>query len=73
MPDAGGLPGEVGEVVRDLTEISRVEVDGGDTEESNENAYAELVEFVRVGVQLLFDELGALRDAPKEPTGAPFH
>ena len=28
-------------------------------EESNESAYAELVEFVRVGVQLLFEELGA--------------
>lgn len=73
MPDAGGLPGEVGEVVRDFTEISRVEVDGSDSAESNESAYAELVEFVRVGVQLVYDELGSLRTAPQEPPAAPFH
>ncbi len=73
LPDAGGLPGEVGEVVRDFTEISRVEVDAGDSEESNESAYSELVEFVRVGVQLVFDELGGLRDVPREAPGAPFH
>lgn len=73
LPDAAGLPGDVGEVVRDFTEISRVEVDGGDSEESNESAYAELVEFVRVGVQLVFDELGALRETPREPPGTPFH
>lgn len=73
LPDAGGLPGEIGEVVRDFTEISRVEVDKADSEESNESAYAELVEFVRVGVQLVFDELGALREPPREPPGTPFH
>lgn len=73
IPDAGGLPGEVGEVVRDFTEISGVEVDGGDSEESNESAYAELVEFVRVGAQLVFDELGSVREVPSEPAGAPFH
>ncbi len=73
LPDASGLPGEVGEVVRDFTEISRVEVDGADSAESNESAYAELVEFVRVGVQLVFDELVSLRDTPQEGPGAPFH
>jgi uncharacterized protein YgfB (UPF0149 family) len=73
LPDAGGLPGELGEVVRDFTEISRVEVDMADSEESNESAYTELVEFVRVGVQLVFDELGGLREPPREPPGAPFH
>ncbi len=30
---------------------------GADSDESNESAYAELVEFVRVGAQLVFDEL----------------
>jgi uncharacterized protein YgfB (UPF0149 family) len=61
LPDARQLPGEVGEIVRDIGEISRVGVDRSESEESNESAYAELVEFVRVGVQLVFEELEPLR------------
>jgi len=64
IPDAGGLPGDVGEIVRDLTEITRAGVDEQQGEDSNEGAYAELVEFVRVGVQLLFEELAPARHAP---------
>ena len=51
-----------GELVRDLTEITRADVDRSDTPEANESALAELVEFVRVGVQLVFDELEPLRE-----------
>lgn len=72
LTDATKLPGEVGEVVRDLSEITRVGVDSADSLESSEGAYAELVEFVRVGVQLVFDELGPLRVPPRSPGGA-FH
>ena len=72
VPDASELPGEVGEVVRDFIEISRAGVDATQGEESNEAAYAELVEFVRVGVQLLFEELGALRP-PATSAAAPLH
>jgi uncharacterized protein YgfB (UPF0149 family) len=67
IQDASGLPGDIGEIVRDLTEITRVAVDEQQTTESNESAYAELVEFVRAGVQLVFDELGPLRDQPGPP------
>jgi uncharacterized protein YgfB (UPF0149 family) len=70
LNDASQLPGEVGEIVRDLGEITRVGVDAGESLESNEGAYAELVEFVRVGVQLLFDELEPLRAPPPEPEGS---
>ena len=72
VQDAGSLPGDVGEIVRDLTEISRVGVDIAQPEESNENAYAELVEFVRVSVQVLFEELEPVRGQPSSP-GAPLH
>jgi len=72
LADASGLPGDVGEIVRDLTEITRVGVDAAESPESNEGAYAELVEFVRVGVQLVFDELEPLRAAPPRTDGA-FH
>jgi uncharacterized protein len=72
ITDATELPGDVGEIVRDFVEISRAGVDATQDEESNEAAYAELVEFVRVGVQLLFEELGALR-RPPAPAAAPLH
>jgi len=68
LNDATTLEGEVGEIVRDLTEITKVAVDSGDSPESNESAYSELVEFVRVGVQLLFEELEPLRDQPPPST-----
>jgi uncharacterized protein len=67
VPDAGSLPGDVGEIVRDLTEISRVGVDVAQSEESNESAYAELVEFVRVSVQVVFEELEPVRSRPSLP------
>lgn len=60
--DAQRLTGELGEIVRDLTEITRADVDTSDSVEANESALAELVEFVRVGVQLVFDELEPLRE-----------
>lgn len=62
VPDASALQGEAAEVLRDMTEITHVDVDPADGEESNEAAYAELVEFVRVGVQLLYDHLQPLRE-----------
>ena len=72
LTDATRLPGDVGEVVRDLTEITHVAADSADSLESNEGAFAELVEFVRVGVQLVFDELEPLRRESSRPEG-PLH
>ena len=72
LNDAAGLPGDVGEIVRDLSEITQVGVDAEEGVESNEGAYAELVEFVRVGVQLVFDELEPLREPPPRADGS-FH
>jgi uncharacterized protein len=73
LQDLKALPGEVGEVVRDFDEITRVGIEGG-TDEQNESAYAELVEFVRVGVQLVFEELGAARDEmPPDEPASPMH
>jgi uncharacterized protein len=72
IPDAAGLPGEAGEVVRDFAEITRAGVDAGEEQESNESACAELVEFVRVGVQLLFEELASAR-RPVAPSATPLH
>ena len=55
------LPESVSEFLADLARISQVGDVGSGTEEAEEVAYAELVEFLRVGVQLVYDELAALR------------
>ncbi|HTQ37145.1 MAG TPA: UPF0149 family protein [Steroidobacteraceae bacterium] len=73
VPDAAQLPGEAAEVLRDMTEITRVDVDPEDGTESNEAAYAELVEFVRVGVQLLYDHLQPLRAPPPAANRGTLH
>ncbi|HXN11368.1 MAG TPA: UPF0149 family protein [Steroidobacteraceae bacterium] len=59
--DPERLPGDLGEIVRDLSEITLADVDASEDVEQNEAALAELVEFVRVGVQLVFDELEPAR------------
>lgn len=64
VPDPASLSGDAAEVLRDMTQITQVDVDPADDDESNEAAYAELVEFVRVGVQVLFDHLQPLREPP---------
>jgi uncharacterized protein YgfB (UPF0149 family) len=61
ISDLEGLNGDVGEIVRDFTEISRATGDDADADESNEQAYAELVEFIRVAAQVVFEELLPLR------------
>jgi len=71
--DASRLPGDVGEIVRDLTEITHAGAGDADATESDETAYAELVEFVRVGVQLIFEELEPFRAPPERDHGEPLH
>ncbi len=61
ISDLEALAGDVGEIVRDFTEISRATGDDADADESNEQAYAELVEFIRVAAQVVFEELLPLR------------
>ena len=57
IADLDALNGDVGEIVRDFTEISRAAGDDAEADESNERAYAELVEFIRVAAQVVFEEL----------------
>ena len=73
IQDLSALPGEVGEVIRDFDEITRVGVEGGADDEQSESAYAELVEFVRVGVQIVFEELESLREPASEQPEPPLH
>ena len=70
--DPERLPGDAGEAVRDIGEITRAGVDAADPEEVNEVAFIELVEFVRVGVQLIYEELNAQR-RPARPASTALH
>lgn len=59
------LSAEVREVVTDLTELSKAELTADEDAESAEADYAELVEYVRVGVQMIFLELRPQREGPQ--------
>lgn len=48
---------EVREIVADFAQFTRAALDGAGDPEVEENAYAELVEYVRVGAQLIYLEL----------------
>ena len=48
---------EVKEMVNDLVQFSRASSSDDEDDEIEENAYAELVEYIRVGAQLIFMEL----------------
>ena len=59
--DAVTVPEAVQEVVNDFGEISRASIDAEETAESNEESYAEIVEYLRAGTQLAYEELEAHR------------
>jgi yecA family protein len=52
------LPREAGEVVNDFSEIARVDTES-DTGDEGEEAYTELVEYVRTGAMLVRENLAA--------------
>jgi len=51
------LPEEAREVVNDIVEISQSQYQAADNENENETAYAEIVEYLRIGVIVIFSEL----------------
>lgn len=59
------LPENVGEVMTDLEQIAQA-INGGD-EEQEEAAYTEVLEYLRVSVQLTYEELARMRGSAGEP------
>ncbi len=57
VTDPAALPGEAGEFINDMLKILDVEVSETDTIETQEKALVELVEYIRAGVQLVYEEL----------------
>ncbi len=58
------------DIIRDMLQITRAEVDDASDEETNEAAYVEIVEYLRIAAQLTYEELAELRhiaaSSPKE-------
>jgi len=60
---------ELKEIIKDFTDFTHAGISEGEDEEIEETAYAELVEYIRVGAQLIYLELHELDVA--EPARAP--
>lgn len=56
------LSADVQEILKDLTHIGRASVDTEALDEDSESAYTELFEYLRAGVQLIYDEMAAVRE-----------
>ncbi len=54
------------DIIKDMLQITRATVDEETEEETNEAAYADLVEYLRVAVQLTYEELAEFRSAPDD-------
>lgn len=61
--DPGQFTGELAEILDDITEISQVTSAALDNTEEEEQSYAELVEYLRVGVMLFCETLRASKGA----------
>jgi len=59
------LSHDVDEVLRDVANIARAGVGDADPTEEDEVDYADIVEYIRAGVQLVYDELQG--NQPKKP------
>lgn len=51
----------ISDIIKDMLEITRAEADEDAESESNEVAYAELLEYLRVAAQLVYEELAEFR------------
>jgi len=62
--EAAAKSGAVAEILGDLSEISRAELEPGRGGDAGEADYMELQEFVRAGAQLAWEELAEFRAGP---------
>ncbi len=52
------------DIIKDMLQITRATIDEETDDKTNEFAYAELVEYLRVAVQLTYEELAEFRTPP---------
>jgi yecA family protein len=66
IQDIDKLPGDSGEILRDLVEIARAGSYELEDEEEDEQSYHQLLEYVRTGVLLLNEELHPTKAPPRD-------
>jgi uncharacterized protein YgfB (UPF0149 family) len=54
------------DIIRDMLQITRAGIDEDSDDETNEAAYAEIVEYIRVAAQLAYEELSDIRHAEEK-------
>lgn len=57
----------IADIIRDMLQLTRAAADDESDDETNEAAYAEIVEYVRVAVQLAYEELAEFRGRSGDP------
>jgi len=63
LKQPSSLPGDAGEFMQDLMAITEVTPDDDDDFEGQEKSLAELIEYVRIGIRLVYEELNPDRAA----------
>lgn len=66
IKDVDKLPGDSGEIMRDLVDICRADTYELEGSEEDEVAYNELLEYVRTGVLLINEELHPTKAPPRD-------
>lgn len=61
IQDVAQLPDGSREIIHDMMEITRAEIGAEDGSEEDEHAFAEIVEYIRMGVLLIREEIRAVR------------
>lgn len=61
--DPAQMPKSIDEILLDFTNIGRAEAQAGDDSEEDEEAYTQVVEYMRAAVQLIHDELEDFRNS----------
>ncbi|MDH5300617.1 MAG: UPF0149 family protein [Gammaproteobacteria bacterium] len=57
IKDLDNLPKDAREVLQDILHISKADFDDNEDEDAGESAYAEVVEYVRIGALVVYGEL----------------
>ena len=68
VADNDQFQGELAEIINDITEIAQMTIGELDYSEEEERSYAELVEYLRVGVMLFWETLSARGSASSPST-----
>lgn len=69
--DLNAVSEEAREIISDLSQFTQAGLEAGDDQEIEESAYVELVEYIRVGAQLVFLELNPATHAPANDDSKP--